>query len=58
MISDRGAKISKAHHVYTFGNMLDTSFLKTKLAFPLIFLINTNGKLYSVILEREEIGLQ
>ena len=58
MISDRGTKISKAHHVYTFGSMLDISFLKTKLAFPLIFLINPNGKLYSVILEREQIGPQ
>lgn len=45
MISDRGAKISKAYNVYTFGSMLDLSFLKTKLAVPSTFLINTEGKI-------------
>jgi peroxiredoxin len=45
MISDRGAKISKAYNVYTFGSISDISFMKTKLAIPSSFLINTNGKI-------------
>jgi len=45
MISDRGAKISKAYNVYTFGSIRDISFMKTKLAIPSSFLINTNGKI-------------
>ena len=43
MISDRGAKIAKAYNVYTFGSMLDLSFMKTKLAIPSSFLIDSNG---------------
>jgi peroxiredoxin len=45
MISDRGAKISKAYNVYTFGSMLDMSFMKTKMAIPSTFLIDSNGKI-------------
>ena len=43
MLSDRGAKIAKAYNVYTYGSMLDISFMKTKLAIPSDFLINRNG---------------
>ena len=43
MLSDRGAIIAKAYNVYTFGSMLDLSFMKTKLAIPSDFLINRNG---------------
>ena len=43
MLSDRGAKIAKAFNVYTFGSMLDISFMKTKMAVPSDFLINQNG---------------
>jgi peroxiredoxin len=43
MFSDRGAKIAKAYNVYTFGSMLDISFMKTKLAIPSDFLINRSG---------------
>jgi len=43
MISDRGAKIAKEYNVYTFGNMVDLSFLKMKLAVPSSFLINKDG---------------
>ncbi len=45
MISDRGAKISKAYNIYTFGSMLDMSFMKIKLAIPSSFLIDSNGKI-------------
>jgi peroxiredoxin len=43
MISDRGAKIAKAYNVYTFGSMLDISFMKTKLAIPSSFLIDSEA---------------
>ncbi len=43
MISDRGAKIAKIYNVYTFGSMLDVSFMKTKLAVPSDFLIDKSG---------------
>lgn len=43
MISDRGAKIAKEYNVYTFGSMLDVSFMKTKLAVPSSFLIDKVG---------------
>jgi peroxiredoxin len=43
MVSDRGAKIAKIYNVYTFGSMLDISFIKTKLAIPSDFLINRDG---------------
>ena len=43
MLSDRGAKIAKSYNVYTFGSILDISFIKTKLAIPSDFLINQNG---------------
>ena len=45
MISDRGAKISKTYNVYTFGSMQDKSFMKTKMAIPSTFLIDSNGKI-------------
>jgi peroxiredoxin len=45
MISDRGAKIAKKYNVYTFGNMLDISFMKTKLAIPSTFLINKESEI-------------
>lgn len=42
-ISDRGAIIAKTYNVYTYGSMLDKSFMKTKMAVPSDFLIDKNG---------------
>ena len=43
MISDRGAIIAKSYNVYTYGSMLDRSFMKTKMAVPSDFLIDKKG---------------
>ena len=45
MISDRGAKIAKTYNVYTYGSMLDRSFMKTKMAVPSDFLIDRSEKI-------------
>ena len=45
LISDRGAIIAKTYNVYTYGSMLDRSFMKTKMAVPSDFLIDKNGKI-------------
>ena len=43
LISDRGAIIAKTYNVYTYGSMLDRSFMKTKMAVPSDFLIDKTG---------------
>ena len=42
-ISDRGAIVAKTYNVYTYGSMLDRSFMKTKMAVPSDFLIDKTG---------------
>lgn len=45
LVSDRGAKLAKKFNVYTFGRAIDIVYLKTKLAIPSTFLINSNLKI-------------
>jgi peroxiredoxin len=45
LISDRGAKMAKQFNVYTFGSIVDITYLKVKLAIPSEFLLNKNHQI-------------